>query len=67
MFYEGPLNIDVFNLAAPGLSCGMQNLVPRPGIKPGPRAQWQRICLPMQEMQEMGVRSLNPPQEDPLE
>ena len=27
--------------------------------------QWQRICLPMQEMQEMRVRSLG--WEDPLE
>ena len=36
MFYEVPLNIDLFNLAALGLSCGMRNLVPRPGIKPGP-------------------------------
>ena len=28
-------------------------------------AQWQRICLPMQEMQETQVQSLG--QEDPLE
>ena len=28
-------------------------------------AQWQRTCLPMQEMQEMWVRSLG--REDPLE
>ena len=27
--------------------------------------QWQRICLPVQEMQEMQVQSLG--QEDPLE
>ena len=25
-------------LAVPGLSCGMQDLIPRPGIEPGPPA-----------------------------
>ena len=30
-----------------------------------PRCQWERICLPMQETQEMQIGSLG--QEDPLE
>ena len=32
------LNIYLFNLAAPGRSCSVWDLVPCPGIKPGPPA-----------------------------
>ena len=50
MNYENAIYLFIFSmfihLAAPALSCGVRDLVPRPGLEPGPPALGARSLTP---------------------